>query len=158
MAAPVPATRLAPDGFMLRDGHVSKFTMSQDPEIELWETDVQPPGLDVGEPIDVSTQHNVNYRTFAAPGLVTLTPHTVVFGYDPAAYTTLLAMVGIDQTFTVLFPSLQTLAYYGYIQSAEFSPLVENEMPLVTLTIVPTNYDPVNCVEAGPVITGSGTC
>lgn len=158
MAAPTPTVRTAPDGFMLRDGHPAKFTMSSIPDIGFWETDVQPPGADVGEPIDISTQHNVNYRTFSAPSLLTLSPHTVVFGYDPAAYTLLLAVLGIDQTFTVTWPSGQTMAYYGYVQSAEFSPLVENEMPTVTLTIVPTNFDPVNCVEAGPVISGSGTC
>lgn len=158
MAAPVATARQAPDGFMLRDGHVSKFTMSSIPDVELWETDVQPPGLDVGEPIDISTQHNVAFRTMAPPSLVTLTPHTIVAGYDPIIYTFLLAVMGIEQTFTVTFPSGQTLAYYGYVQSVEFSPLVENEMPLATLTIVPTNFDPVNCVEAGPVLTGSGTC
>lgn len=158
MAAPTPTVRLAPDGFMLRDGHPTKFTMSLLPDIELWETDVQPPGIDMGEFIDISTQHNLNYRTMAAPGLTTLTPHTVVFGYDPSIYTNLITIIGIDQTFTITFPSGQTLAYYGAVQSAEFAPLVENEMPTVTLTIIPTNFDPVNCVEAGPVLSGSGTC
>lgn len=158
MAAPAATVRQDPDGFMLENGHVTKFTMSIDPAIELWETDVQPPGIDMGEPIDTTTQHNVNYRTKAPANLADLTPHTVVFGYDPIAYTSLLTLIGVEQTFTVTFPSGQTLAYYGYVQSAEFAPLVEGEMPLVTLTIVPTNFDPTNCVEAGPVLTGTGTC
>lgn len=158
MAAPVPTARQDPDGFQLRNGHPTLFTMSSAPDLEIWEAEVQPPGEDVGEPIDFSSHHNVGYRTLAAPSLVSGTPHVVTGGYDPAFRVVVAALMGIDQTFTVTFPSGQTLAYFGYIQSYEFSPLVVGEMPTVSLTIISTNFDPVNCVEAPPATGGSGTC
>lgn len=158
MAAPVATSRGAPVGFMIENGFSSLITLSNDPTVELWELEVQPPGIDGGEPIDITTMHNIFYRTKRARSLIDLTSFTVVCAYDPAVFVVLRDQVNTEQTITVEWPSSQTLAFYGFIQLAEFAPLVIGEFPQVTLTIVPTNYDHVNCVEAAPVFAGTGTC
>lgn len=158
MAAPVPSTRVAPTGFRLDDGFVAKLIFETDEGLDIWEKDVGIPGIDGGDPIETTTQHNVFYRTFAPRQLDTLTSFQVVAAYDPCVYADLLTKVNVNQTITILFPDTSTLAFYGYLRSVEFSPMVEGEQPEVTLTIQPTNFDPANCVEAGPVVDCNGTC
>lgn len=158
MAAPTATPRGAPDGFMLENGYQSLITIASDTTIELYEIEVGVPGWDGGEPVDTTTMHNIFYRTMRPRSLITLTSFTVLCGYDPVAHTALRDLVNIEDTFTVEWPSDQTLAFYGFIQLADFSPLIEGELPTVTLTIVPTNFDPVNCTEEAPVLTGTGTC
>ena len=158
MAAPAPIPRIAPDGFRLDDGYQTLITFGVLPGLDIWEKEAQPPGIDGGDPIDTTTMHNDSYRTNAARKLKSLTEHTIVAAYDPCAYVDLLTMVNVVDEITVFFPDNSTLSYWGFIRSVEFSPLVEGEQPEMTITVVPTNYDACNCVEAGPVIDCNGTC
>ncbi len=152
MAAPTPTARVAPTGRKLKQGYRSTITFDRDTNVNLFEKTTKPPGIDGGDPVDQTTMFNNDYRTMAPRELVTLTPITYKAAYDPVVITELLAMVNIEQTITETFPDGSTVAYYGYLRSVEFDELVEGTQPECTVTVVPTNYDFVNNVEAGPAV------
>ncbi len=153
MAAPTVTARLTPVGIMLQDGYVSHITFAADPDISFWERSVQPPGMDGGEPINLTTMFNNTYRTNVPRQLITLTPIKVVACYDPAVFSQIQALMNVVTAVTVLFPDGSTIAFWAFLQKFEPGELVEGKEPEATLTIVPTNYDPVNDVESDPVVT-----
>jgi hypothetical protein len=158
MAAPAATVRSDPTGRMLEDGYRSLITFAADTNIELWEKSVTPPGIDGGDAVDITTMHNDTVRTKAPRSLKDYTDATAVCAYDPSAYTALQALINVRTTVTVTFPDGSTLAFFGFLRSAEFGDLVEGEHPEVTVTITPTNWDYTNDVEAAPVLTSvSGT-
>lgn len=151
-AAPTPTARVAPSGIKLDDGFRCVKTFASDTNLEIWEKGVKPPGWDGGDAIETSTMHNVTYRTMASRALRTLTESTVRFAYDPSCYDAFEDLINLETTITDTFPDGSTLAYYGFLKDVEFDELVEGEQPEGTATIVPTNFDPVNKVEAGPAL------
>lgn len=158
MATPTVAARVTPNGFRMDEGYQALITIGTIAGIDLWEKDVGIPGIDAGDPIDTTTQHNSVFHTKSPKVLKDLTPFTVVCAYDPCVYTDLLAITGLVTNITITFPDSTTLAFWGYIQTSEFAPMVIGEQPEVTVTIVPTNYDPNTCTEEGPAIDCNGTC
>lgn len=164
MAAPSATPRGTPTGIKLKDGYSTRITLALDTTISFWEKTIQPPGIDGGEKIEQTTMLNDDWRTFAARALTTLTDSTVKVAYDPNLYNSILSQVNVQkvgssaQVITITFPDGSTLAYYGYLQSFAPDELVEGTQPTATVMIVATNYDPVNNVEAAPVLTSvSGT-
>jgi hypothetical protein len=153
MAAPAPTVRIAPTGIKLKDGFSTKITFAVDPDISFWEKTVKPPSIDGGDPIEQMTMHNVDWRTVAPRSLKTLGESTSTVAYDPAVYDQIKAIINVETTVTVRFPDGSTLAFYGYLQKFEPSEHQEGTQPEATVTIIPTNFDPVNHVEAGPVLT-----
>lgn len=153
MAAPTPSARTAPAGIKLDDGFRTLINFAADSDVSLWEKTVKPPGMDGGDEIDTTTMHNVTWRTMSSRQLKTLTECSGSAAYDPAVYTQLVALINVETTVTVHFPDLSTLAFYGFLKSVEFSENTEGEQPELNYSIIPTNYDPVNRVEASPVMT-----
>jgi hypothetical protein len=153
VAAPSATPRVDPSGIKLKDGYSTLITFARDTDVGLWEKTVTPPGLDGGDSIEQTTMHNDDWRTFAPRSLVTLTEMSFVAAYDPNVYTSVLALVNVEDTITVTFPDGSTLAFYGYLKMFEPSELTEGEQPEATVTIVPTNWDPAGDVEAAPVMT-----
>jgi len=152
--APSPVAHVAPAGIRLKTGGPQVFhTNALDTDISLWATETGFPGIDGGDPIDTTTQENVLYRTMAPRVLQTLTPFPVKYQYDPACYSQIIAILNRETTLTNRYNDGSTLAFYGYWQKAEFDAQTEGNPPTVTVTIVPTNFDPTNKVEAGPVLT-----
>lgn len=158
MAAPVAAVRVIPTAFKLRNGYQALLVFSADTNCEYYEISVGLPGMTSGDAIENTTQQNAIWRTMGPRTLVTLEEFQVTAGYDPIVYSSLLNILGVEQTVTIIFPDTSTLAFFGFLRSVEFDPLVDGTMPQLTMTITPTNYDPVHCVEAGPVLTHHGTC
>jgi len=153
MAAPATTTRVTPTGEPMRDGYQALIAFASDSNVTFWEKGVQPPGIDGGEPIEASTMHNTNWRTFGTPGLKTLTPSTSRVAYDPAVIPEIVALINVEGAITVHFPNGGTLDFYGRLQSFEPDELVEGQQPEATITIAPTNWDPSNNVEEAPVYT-----
>jgi hypothetical protein len=153
MAAPTPVPRSTPLGAILKDGFSTKITLTQAPAIVFWEKTVQPPGMDGGEPIEQTTMHNIAYRTMRSRALKTLTPHTTKAAWDPKLYNQLVPAINREDVITITFPNTSTLCFYGYLQKVEFDQMEEGKQPECTVTLVPTNYDPVNFVEEAPVFT-----
>lgn len=160
MAAPTPSPRLVPTGQFLKNGYRSLITIANAPHIALWEKGVQPPGLDGGEPVDTTTMHNRDYRSSAPRSLKTLTAVTFKAAYDPAVYPDLVAQINVEQVFTNLFSNHDSLCYWGFLQKVEPQEMVDGTQPEANVTIMPTNVDPSDGSEAGPVwtaATGTGT-
>jgi len=152
MTDPTPTARSTPDGIKLKDGFPIKVTFSLDPSIEIWEKNVQPPGIVVGDKIDQTTQHNDEWETFAPPALKSLTQGGGSCAYDPSALTAIQAIIGLEQTITYTFPDGSTWAIYGYV--AEWSPgaLERGSQPEADFKVEFTNWDNANKVEAGPAV------
>lgn len=155
MAAPTPSARQTPAGIKLEDGHSTLIAFAADPDVSFWEKTVKPPGIDGGEAIETTTMHNTNWRTMVSRQLKTLTPCSGKAAYDPNVVNNLNDLINVQTTITIHFPDTSTLAFYGFLQSVEFDEMSEGTQPELSYTIVPTNYDPVNKVEAGPVLTSA---
>jgi len=152
MVAPSATSRTTPSGDLLENGYQSLITIAADADIDLWEKSVQPPSMDGGDPIDVTTQHNTTYRTKAASALIDVGETTHTVGYDPAVYDQIIAILNTETTITITFPDGSTLAYYGFLRTFEPSDLSEGEFPEASITITPTNRDSSGTEEA-PVYT-----
>lgn len=160
MAAPATTSRSTPSGRIIEDGHSSKIAFARDADASFWEKIVQAPGVDGGEPIDITNMHNLKWRTLVPRHLKTLTVFTVQCHYDPVFFST----GGVDNlinqpgAITHHFSDGSKLDFFGYMQKFIPAAVQEGDPPMCELTIVPTNYDPTNDVEADPVLTSvSGT-
>lgn len=153
MAAPVAAARVTPLGIMLENSHSTKIAITADPDISFWEVDVTPPGIDGGEPIDVTTMHNTSVRTRAPRALKDFTEGQTTVGYDPNIFNNALAVVNVETTITVHFPDGSTLAFFGYLRT--FTPAGmsgDGTFPTATVVFTPTNRDSSGS-EQSPVLT-----
>ena len=153
MAAPATTTRTTPTGKYLEDGFSTKIAFSRDPAIKFWEKTVTPPGIDGGDSIEQTTMHNTLWRTFAPRQLQTLTEMTTTAAYDPVVYTDIQELINQEGSITVRFPDGSTLDFFGYLKMFQPNEVSEGEQPDAEVTIVPTNWDPINDVEAAPVLT-----
>jgi hypothetical protein len=151
MAAPAVTARVTPPGIMLDDGFPTVIAFAADPDINLWEVSVKPPGIDGGDAIDNTTMHNATWRTRRARALKTLTDSTFTAGYDPNVFGAILALINVEGAITLHWPDGGTYSFFGFLQKFEPNEVKEGEMPTAQVTIVPTNWDPVNHVEAGPL-------
>lgn len=152
MTVPTQTARQTPSGIKLTDGFSSTISFALVPTISIWEIQVKAPGIDGGEPIVTSTMHNTAWHTMAPRRLKKLTPISTTCAYDPVVYTDILSLINIPGSITVWFPDDSAVSFYGYLQKFEPGELKEGEFPTAQVIIVPTNYDPVNKVEAAPLV------
>lgn len=153
MANPATTVRLAPVGRLLKDGHPTKVAFARDPDISLWELTVKPPGVSGGDPINITTMHNVIWETKASQALQALTDGSLTFAYDPVVYNQILGLVNQEGSVTVRYSDGSTLDFFGYLGMFDPNEISRGTMPTASGTLVTTNLDPVNEVEAGPVLT-----
>ncbi len=153
MAAPALSARSTPSGILLPDGYQTLISFAANTSVSFWEKTVKPPGLDGGDAIAQTTMHNTAYRTMAPRALKTLTESTCVCAYDPNVYNQIIALINVRTSITVHFPDGSTLSFFGFLQKFEPSEVKEGDQPEATVTIHPTNYDPVAHVESAPVLT-----
>lgn len=159
MANPAVTQRTFPSGVRLDNGYQSLVVFSLAPALDIFEKSVQPPADDGGDPILTDTMLNQERVTKAPQCLISADDAVIVAAYDPGQYSDILAMLNVPQTISYLYPDGSAQAHYGFIRRIERSPLVKGEQPEVTITIVQSDWDPVNCVEEGPVFTdGTGSC
>ena len=158
MAAPSPVTRTAPTQPKLENGFVWKIGFSQDVDISLYEVSLNPPGLDGGDPIDVTTQWSVALREKALRGLIDIPDFTFTCGYNPIVHSQLIAIINDNGAISIDWPNGDKLTFYGALRVAEYDALEEGTFPMITCTVTVTNRDPINKVQAAPVFTeGAGT-
>jgi len=157
MAAPTVTARnlRVPAGARLKNGFQILVVFAADPDVGLWEVDVTPPGLEGGEPVNITTQYNEDYETMAARALKTMTQGTFNAGYDPECLDQLNALINVETSITVHFPNNDSWTFYGYLKNFQPATQQQGTMPLAACQIQPTNYDPTNNVEAAPVFTAA---
>lgn len=134
------------------DGFATLVEFAEDSNVQFWEKEVTPPGMDGGGENDTSTMRNTTWRTRAPKSLVTLTEGSMTAAYDPVVYDEILAMLNVNQQITITFPDDSTLVFWGWIN--EFTPnaAVEGEQPTAEVTIIPSNQN-TSGVETPPVYT-----
>lgn len=160
MAAPTPASSVGtPAGIKLDNGHAMRVYFARDPDFSLWEKSVKLPPLDGGDPVDTTTMRNTLWRTKGPRALIDTGEMTFTAAYDPDSYNQARELLNKPDTITVFLPDGSKLAFYGYMQKFEPNDNPgDGEQPEASVTIIPTNFDHVNKVEAGPVLTSvSGT-
>ena len=156
MPPPVNTTRVNPTSTLVRileDGHSSLVAFSRNNALAIWEVQVTPPGIDGGDMIQITTMHNLVWRTMVPRKLKTLTTMSVTAGYDPVVYDQLLDQLNFNQSLTVQFSDGSDLDLFGVLRTFEPDALAEGEMPQATCSVDPTNFDPVSDTEQGPVMT-----
>lgn len=150
MPAPTPTARVTPSGSRLDDGYQALVTFETDPDVKLWEKEVTPPGIDGGDPINTTTQHNVALRTKSPAALTEMTSSSFTAAYDPAVYPQILALVNVLTVVTYHFPNGTTLAFWGWLRSFEPDGMSEGSQPEATVNIEAANQDTAG-TERDPV-------
>lgn len=154
MAAPATTARVLPTGIPLKDGFPSKIAFSRLPSASFWEKQVNPPDVDGGDLIDISTMHNTRWHTMWPRVLLKSGECTITASYDPNFYNQILTtLVNQPGAITVRYADGSTLDFFGCLNKFESKELKEGEQPEADLTIGVMNYDPAGNVEAGPVLT-----
>lgn len=154
-----PTVRGTPLGRMLENGYQALITFANNPTVAFWEKTVGPGGMDNGEKIDITTQHNQVRRTFAFKSLWEKTDGQTTVGYDPNVEPEIRAMLGVNQEITITYPNGDTEADWGALQKFERAELQEGTMPEATVTFGFSGRDNSG-VEQLPRLTplsGSGT-
>lgn len=158
MAAPVAANRVTPTARQMPDGFGTLVVITLDTNIELYEKSVTPPGIQGDAPVETTSNLNIQWRTKSPRTLMMMTDLVMSCGYDPKVWNSIQAIVNRPTTITLHYPTGDKLAFFGFLLSFIPGPLVEGTKPEATVTIVPTNQDPTNCVEEDPVfVAGLGT-
>lgn len=161
MAAPTPGVKpTIPTGYFLNpDGFRSLIVFSQNPGIALWPVTLKFGGYDGGAKINVTTMYNVEWRTFRLRQLKEKEDTTGKFGFDPNIFGVgtgfgLKNLINNDRgVITEFYPDGGSLCYYGGLMKFSNPEFKEGDFPQADCTIVCTNWDYTNSVEAGPVWT-----
>lgn len=156
MGAPTPTARTTPTGNVLEIGYQCLITFASDADIDLFEKTVQPPGLTVGDAVDITTQHNSLVMTKSPPAaLYDVTDGQMTCSYARPVYEQIKSIIGVETTITYTFQDGGTVAVYGYLASFTPNAQAMDAQPEATVVIVHTNIDPSDGSEAVPVISAA---
>jgi hypothetical protein len=159
MAAPAAAAKPAlPAGAPMPNGFPMFIVNSKVPSALIWPVEMQPVGGDNEEPIDIVNFFNVLWRTKAPNALIDIPNMTMMVEYSSSSYNIIIGSLGLPANITMFLPDNGTIAFWGYYKSFIPQTNKEKQQPKAEITIVCTNWDPANCVEAGPVIVVGSTC
>lgn len=129
MTAPSATARVAPTGSALENGFVSKVTFAADTDVDIWEIEVKPGKIELGDKIEQSTMFNTNRGTFAAPALYDTEDGQMLVAYDPANLTQIQALLGTHTTITITYSNNDTIADFGWLRSFDPQNMVINGRP-----------------------------
>jgi hypothetical protein len=159
MANPSISFRVIPIAVRLDVGYQAVIAWHSVTNLAVFEKTLQPPALDGGDPIMTTTQLNENYESKAPQRLRGHGDGVVVAAYDPHVFSTLEGLINVPDSITWGWPDGSAVAYWSYLRKVEFTAMEKGSQPEMTLTIVVTDWDPINCVTAGPVyLQGTGSC
>src|SRR5262245_52079974 len=142
MSAPSNTPLQTPSGWKMGDGYQTAVAFSRLPTASFWEKTVKPAGMDGGDKVDTTTMRNARWRAYSPRHLVTLTDLTLEVAWDPDVYTQIVNnLINGQGSISIWFPDHTSVDFFGYMSKFEPGNHVEGEMPLATITIVPTNQD-----------------
>ncbi len=134
------------------DGHGIQYEFSANPDVNLWEKEVTPPGMDGGEPNNTTTMRNRAWETLAPQKLKTLTESGATVAYAVASYSEFFDMINVNQEITITYPDGGTVQFWGYLQRFVPNAVVRGQQPTANIRVIPTNQDN-DGNEVEPVIT-----
>ena len=155
MGTPANTARGAPSGIALKEGFSVEMTFALLPTASLWCKTMKPLPITNNDSIDTTTQKNTAVKTRRPRVLNDTGPETTFKAtYDPNLRSQIRStLVGKEGSITQWFPDNSSEDFFGYLKTADFEEMAEGELPIVNITVVCTNWDPVGRVEAGPVYT-----
>ena len=125
--------------------------------VTFFEIETQPPGLDGGEPINITTMRNTALRTRAPRHLYDVTPVSIRAAYDPTVIDTIKSIINSNRSIVTTMPDGATITWWGYLQRFIPEPNREGQQPVAAITLVPTNLNGTGVETAPVVVEGSGT-
>ncbi len=168
MANPINTARTNPltaGNRPMPNGFQTLIAFQLAPALAFFEKAVTPPGMDGGEPIDITTMWNNRSRTKAPRALIEPTNASMRVGYDMAALdpgvvaTTIEDLINDNQMITVHYPDTSQYSFWGWLKTFIPGEMEDGVFPEADMEIVQSNWDDVNCVEADALVTSSdGTC
>jgi len=148
MAVPATSIRGTPAGTRLKDGYQVLIAFSANLTVAFFEMTTQPLGLDNGDEIDITTQHNIALRQSAARSLRTQREMSSVVAYDPLVIDEIIALIGVEQAITLNFANSDTWDFFGYLKTFDPQSMEEGSMPEANISIMPIGRDPADDTEA----------
>ena len=121
----------------------------------LKEKEVTPPGIDWGGANDTTTMRNTAWRTNAPKKLKSLTEFNMSCKYDPQIFSQILTMGGTITIIVITFPDNSTYRFYGWIDKVTPDSIVEGEMAMANVVVIPSNQTAAD-VEVAPVWQAGG--
>ena len=131
--------RVAPTGEHYDEGHSSKITFEDDPNLTFWETVVGAPGIDGGDPVPTTTMFNETYRTKAPRKLKEFTPFQVQGKFASGTIDEVFALINENQWITITWPDGAQFTFPGGLKSFQPAQAQEGNPLEGTLEIVPTS-------------------
>lgn len=125
----------------LDEGHGTFFQIGEDPLTSLWEKTVTPPGIDGGDPVDTTTMHNKDVRTYEPRKLKTLTEAGASCAYDTESNDAMMALINVKKQISVIYPDGSRYTFWGYLRVFQPDEITEGEQPTAQVSIQPTNTD-----------------
>jgi hypothetical protein len=150
MADPQVVSRTTPTSYPLPEGHPTKIAFSAKAGLQIWEKQSTPPGAEMGSPVEQTTFWNSKYETFAPPPLIKITDGKTTCGYNPADWSDIISLLGINQTVCVEHPDGSHDAFFGYLSKFDRKANSKGKQPEADAEFVTTNIDPSTGAEAGP--------
>jgi hypothetical protein len=124
-----------PSGTPMRDGHQTLITFADFPNIQLFEKEVTPPGLDGGGPNDTSGMRNSTRRSRQPKKLTTTTPMSGTCYWDPLIYDTIHSIVNHLQVVTVTLPNGGEVSDWGWLDKFTPNAHKEGEAPTANFVV-----------------------
>lgn len=153
MAAPATTVRATPNQVMLHEGYPIKVAFARASNICFEEIEVQPMSLK-SDPINTTTQFNTLLDSKDAPAVGEAGDIVLTVSYAAEAWSDIWTKLFLQNgSVTVRYPDGTTIDFYGYLGVFEPQAQKRKEMPTAKITIVVTNWDPVNKVRVNPVET-----
>ena len=152
--------RETPVGYMLEHGFKALVTLEIDPDISFWEKTVKPPGLDGGEKIDITTMHNLLWKTYAAQKLMEATDMTGTCAYAPEVLEQIKSVINVATMVWIMFSDGDYWGIPGFLRMFDPQEIQIGQQPEASYTISFTNRHPTTKAELGPTWsgnTGTGT-
>lgn len=140
----------------LHDGFPTTITITG-AGVTFWEKTVQPPGIDGGEPIEITNMRNASLRTRAPRHLYDVTPQRLTVGYDPTVYDTIIANVNVNKEIVTNHPDGATTTWWGFLKSFVPGQNQEGQQPTADIELVPTNVNGSGTETAPVTVAGTGT-
>jgi hypothetical protein len=125
----------------LKDGYQTLILITANPFVRFREREVQPPDLDGGGEIDITTMRNVRWRTKYPKSLITGGDTVLQVNYDPRIYSQILSVLNVNTVVDLFFPDSSAIAFWGWVDKFTPVSLKEGEFPLAELRLHCSNRD-----------------
>ena len=115
-------------------------------------TEIQFPGVDGGEPIDVTTLCNTAWITKQAPKLKEVPNWTASLLYIASEYDNIIALINVNSVCVITVPTVATITFYGYIKSFIPQQTGKGAVASANAEFVVSCVKTTDSAETGPVV------